>query len=73
MKIEYAKTSKQKFGDLKVGAVFECSDAICMKTEEINCDPCPMTINAVTLVSGEYRYFEDFDIVTVHNCKLVIE
>lgn len=73
MKIEYLRNSNQQFKDLKTGTVFECSDAICMKTEEIRYEPSLMIINAVTLVNGELRYFEDFDIVTVVNCKLVVE
>ena len=73
MKIEYTNASTLLFGDIRKGTVFTCRGLIYMKTERLVDTYLGKVANAVYLDSGLVTNIDDDTVVTVVNCKLVIE
>ena len=71
MKIEYVN-KQTKFGDITKGTVFQYRDYLYMKTEGITNIQNDF-INAVSLEIGSFHVFDEFDVIYVVNCKLVVE
>ena len=73
MKIEYTNASTLLFGDIRKGTVFTFRGVIYMKTERLVDTYLGKVANAVRLDSGLLDDIDDDTVVTVVNCKLVIE
>lgn len=75
MKIERSSMVSVLFKDIKKGDVFiEDEGHICMKTEHLFTDSDDLTVNAVTLDSGDLFFIENDNFVWLpKSAKLIVE